>query len=111
MLDLGGCSVTGDQSKEKEGNIFGYSVLDTVKLRNGLIPDPERLPNIMKKHFTEHMADLVACPWSEGQGGDLDEEHSDLLTHSLTTLLGEKMMRLLEAILWTTSGSKSNALL
>jgi hypothetical protein len=72
MLDLGGRSVTRDQSKGKEGNLFGYSVLDTVKLRNGLVPDPERLPDIMNKHFTEQMADFVACPWSEGQGGDLD---------------------------------------
>jgi hypothetical protein len=72
MLDLGGRSVIGDQSKGKEGNIFGYSVLDTVKLRNGLFPDPERLSDIMKKHFTEHMAVFVACPWSEGHGGDLD---------------------------------------
>jgi hypothetical protein len=40
MLDLGGRSVIGYQSKEKEGNIFGYSVLVTVKLRNGLVPDP-----------------------------------------------------------------------
>jgi hypothetical protein len=43
----------------------------------------------MKKHFTEQMAGFVACPWSEGQGGDLDGEHSDLLTHSLTTLVGK----------------------
>jgi hypothetical protein len=27
MLDLGGRSVIGDQSKGKEGNFFGYSVL------------------------------------------------------------------------------------
>jgi hypothetical protein len=32
----------------------------------------------------------VAGPWSEGQGGDLDGEHSDLLTHSLTTLVGKQ---------------------
>jgi hypothetical protein len=51
MLDLGGRSVMGDKSKGKEGNIFWYSVLDTVKLRNGLVPDPERLPDIMKKTF------------------------------------------------------------
>jgi hypothetical protein len=87
MLDLGGRSVTGDQSKEKEGKLFGYSVLDTVKLRNCLVPDPERLPDIMKKHFTEQMADFVACPWSEDQGGDLDGEHSGLLTHALFTLV------------------------
>jgi hypothetical protein len=43
----------------------------------------------MKKHFTEQMADFVACPWSEGQRGDLDGEHSDLLTHFLTTLGGK----------------------
>jgi hypothetical protein len=90
MLDLVGSSVTGDQSKGKEGKIFGYSVLDTVKLRNGRVPDPERLPDIMKKHFTEQMADCVACPWSEGQGGDLDGEHIYLLTHALATLVGEK---------------------
>jgi hypothetical protein len=32
ILDLGGRSVTGYQSKGKECKIFGYSVLDTVKL-------------------------------------------------------------------------------
>jgi hypothetical protein len=72
MLDLGGRSVIGDQSKGKEGKLFGYSVLDTIELINGLVLDPERLPDIMKNHFTEKMADFVACPWSEGQGGDLD---------------------------------------
>jgi hypothetical protein len=72
MLDLGGCSVIGYQSKGKEGKIFEYYVLDTVKLRNGVVPDPERLPDIMKKHFTEQMVDFVAFPWSDGQGGDLD---------------------------------------
>jgi hypothetical protein len=41
----------------------------------------------MKKHFTEQMADFMACPWLEVQGGDLDSERSDLLTHSLTTLV------------------------
>jgi hypothetical protein len=61
-----------------------------VKLSNGLVPDPERLPDIIKKHFTEQMADFVACPWSEGQGGDLNGEHSDLLTHDLTTLVGKQ---------------------
>jgi hypothetical protein len=112
MLDLGGRIVTGYQSKGKEGKLFGYSVLDTVKLRNGLFPDPERLPDIMKKHFTEQMADFVPCPWSEGQGGDLDGEHSELLTHALTTLVGGGgVMRLLVVILWTPSGSKSNLLL
>jgi hypothetical protein len=90
MLDLGGCSVTGYQSKGKEGNLFGYSILDTVKLRNVLVPDPERLPDIMKKDFTEQMADFVACPWSEGRGCDLDGEHSDLLTHALATLVVKK---------------------
>jgi hypothetical protein len=82
--------VTGDQYKVTEGKLFGYSVLDTVKLRNSLVPDPERLPDIMKKHFTEQMADFVACPWSEGQGVDLDGEHSYLLTHALTTLVGKQ---------------------
>jgi hypothetical protein len=72
MLDLGGRSVIGDQSNGKEGKLFGYSVLDTVKLINGLVPDPERLPDIMKKHFTEQMEDFSACLWSEDQGGDLD---------------------------------------
>jgi hypothetical protein len=36
------------------------------------------------------MADFVACPWSEGQGGDLDGEHSELLTHALTTIVGKQ---------------------
>jgi hypothetical protein len=36
------------------------------------------------------MEDFVACPWSEGQGGDLDGEHSDLLTHALATLVGKQ---------------------
>jgi hypothetical protein len=44
----------------------------------------------MKKHFTEQMADFVAFPWSEGQEGDLDCEHSDILTRALTTLVGNK---------------------
>jgi hypothetical protein len=44
----------------------------------------------MKKHFTEQMADFVACPWSEGQGGDLDGEHSDLLNHALAALVGKQ---------------------
>jgi hypothetical protein len=98
MFDLGGRSMTGDQSKGKEGKLFGYSVLNTVKLSNNLVPDPDCLPEIMKKHFTEKMADFVACPWSEGQGGDLDGEHSELLTHALTTL--GKIMRLLAVILY-----------
>jgi hypothetical protein len=67
MLDLGGRSVTGYQSKGKEGKIFGYSVLDTLTLRNGLFLDPKNLPDITKKHFTEHMIDFVACTWSEDQ--------------------------------------------
>jgi hypothetical protein len=66
---------------------LGFSVLDTIKLRNGLVPDPERLPYIMKKHFTEQMEDFLTCPWSEVQGGDLDGEHSDLPTHALATLV------------------------
>jgi hypothetical protein len=41
----------------------------------------------MNKHFTEQMADFVACPWPKGQGGDLDGEHIDLLTHAITTLV------------------------
>jgi hypothetical protein len=90
MLELGGRSVTGYQSKGKEGKLFGYSVLDTVKLRKGLVPDPERLLDKMKKHFTEQMADFVACPLTEGQGVDLDGEHSGPLTHSLTTLVGKQ---------------------
>jgi hypothetical protein len=90
MLEPGGRSVTGDQSKGKEGNIFGYSVLDTFPLRNCLVPDPKRLPDILKKHFTEQMSDFVEFPWSEVQGGDLDGEHSEILTHALTTLLGKQ---------------------
>jgi hypothetical protein len=90
MLDPGGRSVTVDHSKGKEGNLFGYYVLDTVKLRNCLVPDPKRPPDIMKKHFTEQMADVVACPWSEGQGGELNGEHSYLITHAITTLVGKK---------------------
>jgi hypothetical protein len=90
MLDLGGRSVIGDQSKGKECKLLGYSVLDMVKFRNGLVPDHERLRDIMKKHFTEQMADFVACPWTEGQGGDLDGEHYDILTHALATLVGKQ---------------------
>jgi hypothetical protein len=90
MLDLGGRSVIRDHSKVKEGKLLGFSVLDAVKLRNCLVLDPERLPYIMKKHFTEQMADFVACPWSEGHGGDLDGEDSDLLNHALTTLVGKQ---------------------
>jgi hypothetical protein len=41
----------------------------------------------MKKHFTEQMADLLACPCSKGQGGDLDDEHNDLLTRDVITLV------------------------
>jgi oligoendopeptidase F len=44
----------------------------------------------MKKHFREHMAYFVACTWSEGQGGDLDCEHSEIFTHALTTLVGKQ---------------------
>jgi hypothetical protein len=79
-----------DRSKRKEGKLFGYSVSDMVQLINGLVPDPERLPDITNKHFTEQNADFVACLWSEGQGGDLDGEHSDLLTHALTILVGKQ---------------------
>jgi hypothetical protein len=61
-----------------------------VKVINILVPDPERLPDIMKNHFTEQMADFVACPCSEGQGGDLDGEHSDILTHALATLVSKQ---------------------
>jgi hypothetical protein len=111
MLDLGGRSVTRDQSKGKEGKLFEYSVLDKVKLRNGLVPDPESLPYFIKKHFMEQMADFVACPWSEGQGGDLDGEHSDILTHALTTLVGKQNDEALGVTLWTPSGSKSSVTL
>jgi hypothetical protein len=76
-----------DQSKGKEGKIVGYFVLYTVKLRNDLVPDPDRLPDVTKKHFTEHMMDFVAYPWLEVQGGDLDGEHSEILTHALTALV------------------------
>jgi hypothetical protein len=89
-LELGGRIVTGDQSKGKEDKLFSYSVLDKVKLRNGLVPDPERLTDIMKKHFAEQMAYFVACPWSEGKGGELDGERSEILTHALTTLVGKQ---------------------
>jgi hypothetical protein len=44
----------------------------------------------MKKYFTEQLADFVDCPCLEGQGGDLDGEHSDLLTHALATLVGKQ---------------------
>jgi hypothetical protein len=44
----------------------------------------------MKKHFTDQMTDFVACPWSEGQGGDLDGERSDILTHAITPLVGKQ---------------------
>jgi hypothetical protein len=80
----------GDQSKGGEGKPFGCYVLDTVKLRDDLVPDPERLPEVMKNHFTEQMSDFVACPWSEDQGGDLDGEHSDMLIHALATLVGNQ---------------------
>jgi hypothetical protein len=90
MLDLGGRSVIRDQSKGKEGKLFGYSVLDTVTLRNGLVPDPKRLPEIMKKHFTYQMADCVIFHWSEVHVGALDGEHSDILTHALATLVGKQ---------------------
>jgi hypothetical protein len=38
MLDIGGRSVIGDQSKGKEGKLFRYAVLDMVKLINDLFP-------------------------------------------------------------------------
>jgi hypothetical protein len=53
--------------KVKEGKIFGVSIMDTFKLRNGFVPDPERLPEVLKKHFTEQLADVLACHWSEGK--------------------------------------------
>jgi hypothetical protein len=59
-------------------------------LINGLVLDPECIPYSTKKHFTEQMADFVACLWSEGQGGDLDGEHSDILICALTTLVGKE---------------------
>jgi hypothetical protein len=90
MLYLGGSSVIGDKSKGKEGKLLGYLVLDAVKLINCFVPDPESLPDIMKKHFTEQMEDFVACPWLEGQSGDLDGEHSNILTHALATLVGKQ---------------------
>jgi hypothetical protein len=43
----------GYKSELKEGNMFGYSVLGTVEFRNGLVPDSERLPEIMKKNSTQ----------------------------------------------------------
>jgi hypothetical protein len=33
------------------------------------------------------MAEFVACPWLEVQGGDLDVEHSGILTHDIATLV------------------------
>jgi hypothetical protein len=36
------------------------------------------------------MAEFEACPWSKGQGGDLDGEHSDIFTHALATLVGKQ---------------------
>jgi hypothetical protein len=111
MLYLGGRIVIGYQSNGKEGKLFGYSVLDTVTLRNGLVLDSEHLPDTVKKHFTEQMADFVACLWSEGQGGELDGEHSDLLTRALNTRVGKQNDEALEAIIWTPSGSKLHALL
>jgi hypothetical protein len=88
MLDFGGRSVMGDQSKGKEGKLIGYYVLDMVKLTNDLVTNPEQIPEIMKKNFTLQMADFVACSWSEYQGGDLNGEQSDLLFQYLTTLVG-----------------------
>jgi hypothetical protein len=44
MLDLGGRSVTGYQSKGKEGELFRYSLLYTVKLRNVNCPGPRASP-------------------------------------------------------------------
>jgi hypothetical protein len=96
-----------DKLKGKEVKLFGYSVLDTVKLRNGFVPDPERLPDIMEKHFTEQMSDFVACTWSEDQGGDLDVEHSYILTRALTTLMGKQHDEALGLTLWLLSGNKS----
>jgi hypothetical protein len=34
-----------------DGKIFGVSVLDTDRLRNGLVPDNERLPEVLKNVF------------------------------------------------------------
>jgi hypothetical protein len=90
MLDLGRRSVSGDQLEGKEDNHFCLSVLDTVKLRNGLVPDADILPDVLKNHFTEQLADFVSCPWYEGRGGDLDGEHRDLPTHALTNLVGKQ---------------------
>jgi hypothetical protein len=81
--------VTGEKTKGKQFNSLAYSVI-YIYLRNGLVPDPERLQYITKKHLTEHMPDVVACPWSEGQGGDLDGKHSALLTHALITFVGKQ---------------------
>jgi hypothetical protein len=101
----------GYQSKGKEDKLFGYSVLDTVKLRNGLVPDPERLTDIIKEHFIEQMAYFVACPWSEGQGGDLDGERSDLLIHALATLVGNQNDEAFGGNTMDTQWKQLNALL
>jgi hypothetical protein len=44
----------------------------------------------MKEHFTEQMEDFVSFPCLEFQVVDLDGEHSDILTHAITTLVGKK---------------------
>jgi hypothetical protein len=36
------------------------------------------------------MAYFMACPWSDGQGGDLGGEHSYILSHTLTKLVGKQ---------------------
>jgi hypothetical protein len=38
----------------------------------------------------EQLAGFLACLWSFGPGGYLDREHSGLLTHALTTLVGKQ---------------------
>jgi hypothetical protein len=54
--------------KGKEGKLFSLSALDTVKLRNGPVPDTESLSEVLKK-ITEQLVDFVAYPLSEDQGG------------------------------------------
>jgi hypothetical protein len=51
----GGQSASRDQSKGKEGKLFGLSVLETVKLRNGFVTDTESLHEVLKKKFTKQL--------------------------------------------------------
>jgi hypothetical protein len=57
------------------------------------------------------MADFVTCPWSESQGGELYGEHSGLLTHALTTLVGKQYYEDFGGNTMDTQCKRSNALL